>query len=82
MFDGDLSPVYRKRARYERVRVSRTENVHYGPSFDSDILCVVTEDEEFEIDHNESRGSFYKIYTASGIEGFIQKKHVKTEDRS
>ena len=47
MCDGDLGPVYRKRARYERGRVSRTENVHYDPSFDSDILCVVTEDEEF-----------------------------------
>lgn len=79
MCDDDLSSVYRKRNRYEKGRVSRTQNVYYGPSFDSDILCVVTPDDEFEIDHNESKGQFYKIYTSSGVEGFIRGQHVKTE---
>lgn len=80
MCDDDLSSVYRKRNRYENGRVKRTQNVYYGPAFDSDILCVVTPDDEFEIDHNESKGAFYKIYTASGIEGFVCKKNVKTEE--
>lgn len=79
MCDDDLSSVYRKRNRYENGRVKKTQNVFYGPSFDSDVLCVVTPDEEFEIDHNESRGEFYKIYTASGVEGFVRKKSVRTE---
>lgn len=78
MCDDDLSSVYRKRNRYENGRVSKTQNVYYGPSFDSDVLCVVTPDDEFEIDHNESRGEFYKIYTASGVEGFVRKKNVRT----
>ena len=78
MCDDDLSSVYRKRNRYENGRVKKTQNVFYGPSFDSDVLCVVTPDEEFEIDYNESRGEFYKIYTASGVEGFVRKKNVRT----
>ena len=79
MCDDDLSSVYRKRNRYENGRVKKMANVYYGPSYDSDILCIVTSDEEFEIDNNESRGEFYKIYTASGVEGFVKKKLVKTE---
>lgn len=79
MCDDDLSSVYRKRNRYEKGRVAKVHNVYYGPSFDSDVLCVVTPEEELEIDHNESKGEFYKIYTASGIEGFVRKKNVKIE---
>lgn len=79
MCDDDLSSVYRKRNRYENGRVSKVQNVYYGPSYDSDVLCAVTPDDEFEIDHNESKGEFYKIYTASGVEGFVRKKNVKTE---
>ena len=79
MCEDDLSSVYRKRNRYEKGRVSKTQNVYYGPSYDSDVLCIVTSDEEFEIDHNESRGEFYKIYTASGVEGFVRRKNTRTE---
>lgn len=79
MCDDDLSSVYRKRNRYEKGTVNKAQNVYYGPSFDSDVICLVTPLEEFEIDYNESRGKFYKIYTASGVEGYINKKNVKTE---
>lgn len=79
MCDDDLSSVYRKRNRYEKGRVNKIQNVHYGPSFDSDVLCVVMPDDEFEIDHNEDKGEFYKIYTASGVEGFVRKKNVRIE---
>lgn len=78
MCDDDLSSVYRKRNRYENGRVRKTQNVYYRPSSDSDVLCIVTPDEEFEIDHNESRGEFYKIYTQSGVEGFVRRKNVRT----
>lgn len=77
MCEDDLSSVYRKRNRYENGTVSKTQNVYYGPSFDTDVLCIVTPDEEFEIDNNESKGQFYKIYTSGGIEGFIRKKAVR-----
>ena len=71
------SSVYRKRNRYEDGTVDRVQNVYYGPSFDSDVLCVVDPGEEFEIDNNESKGKFLKIYTSSGIEGYIHKKAVR-----
>ena len=77
--EDDLRSVYRKRNRYENGRVSKIQNVYYGPSFDSDVLCIVKPNEVFEIDYNESKGQFYKIYTASGVEGFVRKKNVKTE---
>lgn len=77
MCDDDLSSVYRKRNRYDTGTVDKTQNVFYGPSFDSDVLGVVTSREKFEIDYNESRGQFYKIYTEDGIEGFVRKKNVK-----
>lgn len=79
MCDDDLSSVYKKENRYETGRVSKIQNVYYGPSSNYDVLCVVKPDEEFEIDHNESKGEFYKIYTTSGVEGFIRKKNVKIE---
>ena len=77
MCEGDLSSVYRKRNRYEKGKVDKVQNVYYGPSYDYDVLCVVTPGEDFEIDHNESKGEFYKVYTASGIEGYVRKKNVR-----
>lgn len=71
--------VYRKRNRYENGTVNKIQNVYYGPSFDSDVISIVEPGEEFEIDNNESRGKFLKIYTSSGIEGFVQKKAVRIE---
>jgi hypothetical protein len=78
MCDDDLSSVYRKRNRYEKGRVDKVQNVYYGPSFDSDVLCIVTPEEEFEIDNEESKRQFCKIYTSSGVEGFIRRKAVRT----
>lgn len=69
--------VYRKRSRYEEGTVDKIQNVYYGPSFDSDVVSVVDPGEEFEIDNNESKGKFLKVYTSSGVEGFIQKKAVR-----
>lgn len=79
MCDDDLSSVYRKRTRYEKGIAKKTSNVYYYPDYSSDVLCAVDSGEEFEIDNEESRGEFYKIYTTSGIEGFVRKKNVKTE---
>lgn len=77
MCDDDLSSVYKKRNRYDTGSVNKTQNVYYGPAFDSDVIGIVTPLEEFEIDYNESRGRFYKIYTSNGVEGYINKKNVK-----
>lgn len=76
--DDDLSSVYRKRNRYEKGTAKKILNVREGPGFDTDVLCDVRAGEEFEIDHEESTRNFYKIYTSSGVEGYILKEFVKT----
>lgn len=76
--DDDLSVVYRKRNRYEKGKAKKPLNVRETPDFDSDILCDVRSGEEFEIDNEESTKKFYKIYTSSGVEGYVARKFVMT----
>lgn len=81
MCDDDLSSVYRKKNRYQKGTVKKMMNVRETPDSDSDILCVVRAGEEFEIDNEESTRKFCKIYTASGVEGYVYRQYVKnTED--
>lgn len=77
MCDDDLSSVYKKRNRYEKGTVSKIVNVYWSPDFDSDFICVVDPGEEFEIDNDESTRKFYKIYTSSGVEGYVAKTNVR-----
>lgn len=76
--DDDLSSVYRKRNRYEKGMAKKGLNVRESPDFDSDVLCDVRAGEEFEIDNEESTRKFYKIYTSSGVEGYVARQFVKT----
>lgn len=78
MCEDDLSSVYRKPSRYEKGYAAGMVNVYHDSSLSSDVLCVLMENDEFEIDHEDSRRDFYKIYTASGVEGFVKKSRVKT----
>ena len=80
MCDDDLSSVYRKRNRYEKGSVRKTLNVREAPDYDSDVLCIVKPGDVFEIDNEESTRKFCKIYTESGIEGYILRQHVRTEE--
>ena len=77
MCDDDLSSVYRKKNRYETGTVSKTQNVYYGPSGDTDVIGVVTPKEEIEIDNEESKGQYYKVFTEGGLVGFVRIKNVK-----
>ena len=78
MCDDDLSSVYRKKNRYEKGTVKKTLNVRETPDLDSDVLCVVKPGEDFEIDNEESTRKFCKIYTASGVEGYVVRQYVRT----
>lgn len=77
MCDDDLSSVYRKRNRYEKGTVNKIANVRWSPDFDSDVLCIVSPGEEFEIDNEESTRKACKIYTSSGVEGYVARKYIK-----
>ena len=51
-------------------------NVREEPNADANIVCTINLATEVEIDEANSTEDFYKIYTASGIEGFCMKKFI------
>lgn len=52
--------------------------VRTGPSKDSEPLCIIEKDAELIIDLEKSTGSFFKVKTASGIEGYCMKDFIVT----
>lgn len=52
-------------------------NVRTGPRKDFDVICEIPSESEVEIDESESFEDFYKICTASGVEGFCMKKFIE-----
>lgn len=46
------------------------------PSTESDIVCKVRYLTEVEVDLENSTNEFYKIYTATGAEGFCKKEFI------
>lgn len=54
-------------------------NVREEPSLDSTIVCEVKSQMELMIDEGESTDDFYKVFTASGIEGFCMKKFITVQ---
>ena len=51
-------------------------NVREKPRTDATIICEVDYQTELMIDEKESTEEFYKVYTATGIEGFCMKKFI------
>lgn len=51
-------------------------NVRKEPSIAAPIHCLIPRSAEVRIEETESTGEFYKICTASGIEGFCMKKFI------
>lgn len=54
-------------------------NVREEPKTDASVICEVKFQTELMIDENESNDEFYKIFTASGIEGFCMKKFITVQ---
>lgn len=55
-------------------------NVRTGPRKDFDVICEIPSESEVEIDESESFEDFYKICTASGVEGFCMKKFIEVRE--
>lgn len=55
-------------------------NVRTGPSKDCDVICEIPSKTEVEINEPESSGDFYKICTASGVEGFCMKNFIEVKE--
>ena len=51
-------------------------NVREAPRSDAKVLFVIDSLSEVAIYENESTDEFYKICTASGLEGFCMKKFI------
>lgn len=50
--------------------------VRKGPDKSTESLCIIDKDTEVEIEMDESTSDFYKVCTASGIEGYCMKKFI------
>ncbi len=55
-------------------------NVREKPSVKSKVVCVIDVETEVIIDEQESTGEFYKVCTATGVEGFCMKKFIAVEN--
>lgn len=51
-------------------------HIHMEPNLESEITCKVRYLTELEIDLTKSTETFYKVFTATGAEGFCQKEYV------
>ena len=51
-------------------------NVRFRPNPHSDVECVLDADAEVMIDEDESTNEYYKVITASGVEGYCLKKYI------
>ena len=51
-------------------------NVRKEPSIESEVLCEISWYTELMVYEEESTDEFYKICTASGIEGYCMKKFI------
>jgi hypothetical protein len=51
-------------------------NVRAEPNATAGIVCAMNVDSEMKIDINKSTNEWYKVCTATGIEGYCMKKFV------
>lgn len=54
-------------------------NVRSHPYPSAAIKCVIEKDSEVMINDAESTDTFYKVITASGIEGYCMKKFISVQ---
>ena len=54
-------------------------NVRTEPNKESDIMCVIEENEEVMIDPDYSTEDWYKVYTKEGVDGFCMKEFIKVQ---
>ena len=51
-------------------------NVREQASVDANVVCLIGKDDEVMINKNESTEDFYKVCTATGIEGYCMKRFI------
>ena len=51
-------------------------NVRKSPTLLADVVCKLNENSKVEINEDDSTVEFYKVCTASGVEGYCMKKFI------
>ena len=51
-------------------------NVREQASVDANVVCLISKYDEVMINKNESTEDFYKVCTATGIEGYCMKRFI------
>ena len=59
-----------------RVHGCTRLNVRKAPKPRAEVVCEIYANTEVEIDEDNSTVDFYKIFTASGIEGYCVKTYI------
>lgn len=54
-------------------------NVRKEDNKDSEVLCVINKSAEVKVNIAESTIYFYKVYTASGVEGYCMKEYISVK---
>ena len=53
--------------------------VRKNPNQNSEVITTITNGSEVKIDEAKSTGAFFKVCTASGVEGFCMKKYIRVK---
>ena len=69
-------PVVETPRKMARVFGCAKLNVRKSPNPKADVVCEISCGVTVEIDEANSTSDFYKIYTASGIEGYCMKTYI------
>lgn len=51
-------------------------NVRKDPNTNAEIICEVSAATDLMIDEEQSTDTFYKVFTAAGVEGYCMKRFV------
>ena len=52
-------------------------NVREQASVDANVVCKINKDDEVVINKDKSTSDFYKVCTATGIEGYCMKEFIR-----
>lgn len=72
-------PVEVKNFKMGKVEGCTKLNVRKRPNATAEVVCVIDHDTEVEINLDKSTAKFYKICTATGVEGFCMKEFISVK---
>lgn len=67
--------------KVEKIKMGKVEgcaklNVRKRPNATAEVVCTIDKNTEVEINMDKSTAKFYKICTATGVQGFCMKEFI------